>query len=92
MVWAGGGIKKQDGAMTDFVSITDIYPTLCTAIGDTIPLGVQGRSLWPMLTGENYPKEEFSSIMVQLGYGGNDVPLTDDFTFSRYRQRNCPIR
>ena len=83
MVWAGGGIKKQDGAMTDFVSITDIYPTLCTAIGDTIPLGVQGRSLWPMLTGENYPKEEFNSIMVQLGYGGNDVPLTDDFTFSQ---------
>ena len=38
MVWAGGGIKKHDGAMTDFVSITDIYPTICTAIGDTIPL------------------------------------------------------
>ena len=36
-----------------------------------------------MLTGKKYPKEEFSSIVVQLGFGGEDVPLDDKLTFEQ---------
>lgn len=73
MVWAGYGINKQPEPLNAHVSITDIYPTLCTAIGADIPLGVQGRSLWPMLTGKEYPTDEFASILVQRGYGGENM-------------------
>jgi|GEM_PF-4954336 len=41
-------------------------------IGSPIPAGVQGRSLWPMLTGAEYPKREFDSIYSELGIG--DLP------------------
>ncbi|HTN62597.1 MAG TPA: sulfatase-like hydrolase/transferase, partial [Devosia sp.] len=54
---------------TDFVSLVDIFPTLCEAVGQDIPFGVQGRSLWPMLTGTPYPDAEFSSIYAELGIG-----------------------
>ena len=83
MVWAGYQIKKQTKAIDAHVSLADLFPTFCTAIGDSIPVGVQGRSLWPMLTGKKYPKEEFSSVVVQLGFGGEDVPLDDKLTFEQ---------
>ena len=83
MVWAGYQIKKQPKAIDAHVSLADLFPTFCTAIGDSIPVGVQGRSLWPMLTGKEYPKEEFSSVVVQLGFGGEDVPLDDSLTFEQ---------
>jgi arylsulfatase A-like enzyme len=83
MVWAGYQIKKQAKALEAHVSLADIFPTLCTAIGEPIPMGVQGRSLWPMLTGKTYPEKEFSSIIVQLGYGGEDVPLDEELTFEK---------
>ena len=83
MVWAGYQIKKQAKAIDAHVSLADLFPTFCTVIGDSIPVGVQGRSLWPMLTGKKYPKEEFSSIVVQLGFGGEDVPLDDKLTFEQ---------
>jgi arylsulfatase A-like enzyme len=60
------------------VSICDIMPTLCEALGVPIPDGVQGRSLWPMLTGQSYPKEEFSSIYAEHGFGGLPYDETDD--------------
>ena len=40
MVWAGAGISKQQKPMEAHVSIADIFPTLCTAIGADIPVGV----------------------------------------------------
>lgn len=83
MVWTGYKIAKQPEALDAHVSLADVFPTLCTAIGDIIPMGVQGRSLWPMLTGKDYPKEEFSSMIVQLGFGGEDVPLDNKLTFQQ---------
>lgn len=38
--------------------------------GAPIPHGVQGRSLWPLLQGKSYPKEEFRSIYSTVGLGG----------------------
>lgn len=81
LVWAGYNIQSHHGPVNAHVSIADIFPTICSAIGADIPLGVQGRSLWPMLTGKPYPKKEFSSIMVQQGFGGEDFTRNDSLTF-----------
>jgi len=71
----GPGIRAQDLA-EPFVSLVDVMPTLCEALGAEIPFGVQGRSLWPMLTGGEWPAGEFESIYAELGFGG--VPYTPD--------------
>lgn len=71
----GPGIIARDNA-DDFVSLADLFPTLCEAVGQEIPLGVQGRSAWPMLTGGDYPAGEFSSVYAERGYGG--IPYDDD--------------
>ncbi len=39
-------------------------------MGSGIPRGVQGRSLWPLLRGEEYPADEFRSIYSGVGLGG----------------------
>jgi len=70
MVLAGPGIAPGSEPRHDQVSIVDIMPTLCEAIGAPLPDGVQGRSLWPMLTGQDYPADEFASAYVEHGFGG----------------------
>ena len=37
MVWAGYHVKNQSAPMDSHVSIADIFPTLCSAIGAKIP-------------------------------------------------------
>jgi len=69
----GCGVQARDNG-TDFVSIADILPTVCEAIGRPIPLGVQGRSLWQMLTGADYPAAEFADIVTERGFGGLPYP------------------
>ena len=69
MVWFGKGIAPS-GLRPDHVSIADLFPTFCEVMGAEIPMGVQGRSLWNMLQGKPYPKEEFESVMTEGGYGG----------------------
>jgi arylsulfatase A-like enzyme len=71
-VWWGPGIEAREANAEDHVSLVDVMPTVCEAVGmgDQVPYGVQGRSLWPALTGGEYPKEEFRSAYVELGYGG----------------------
>ncbi len=66
----GPGIDPGGAARGAFVSLVDIMPTLCEAVGTEIPYGVQGRSLWPLLTGQDYPAAEFDSIYVEAGFGG----------------------
>ncbi len=69
MVWAGWNVQGGNHG-TAFVSTADVLPTICEAIGTPIPVGAQGRSLWPMLTGQAYPREEFASIYSEVGFGG----------------------
>lgn len=83
MIWAGYGIQPQNRPMPAHVSIVDLFPTLCSVVGAEIPPGVQGRSLWPMLRGEAYPQEEFSSIVVEQGYGGENFTRHDSLTFEQ---------
>jgi len=69
-IWFGYGVKPSPTVQKAFTSMADIMPTLCEAIGADIPSGVQGRSLWPLLRGEEYPAEEFRSIYSGVGLGG----------------------
>jgi arylsulfatase A-like enzyme len=70
LLLAGPGVVPSDTPREDFVSLVDLFPTLCEAVGTQIPYGVQGRSLWPLLTGQPYPEDEFRSIYSELGIGG----------------------
>lgn len=60
----GGAVRDE------FVSLVDIFPTMCEMIGAEIPYGVQGRSLWPLLSGQNFDEDEFKSIIAEVGFGG----------------------
>lgn len=75
MIVHGCGVRAQDNKK-DFVSIADLLPTVCEAVGRPIPRGVQGRSLWQMLTGSHYPAPEFADIVTERGFGG--LPYPDD--------------
>lgn len=80
MFWVGKGIHSQANPHSAHVSMTDIFPTVCEIIGVDIPRGVQGRSLWPLLTGKEYPKKEFAAAYGEQGYGGlffNDSDTLD---------------
>jgi arylsulfatase A-like enzyme len=68
--FTGPGIVATPEPHDAHVSIVDVMPTICDALDVPIPEGVQGRSLWPMLTGQDYPKEEFNSIYAEHGFGG----------------------
>jgi arylsulfatase A-like enzyme len=77
MVWSGWGIKPSASPHPAFVSIADVMPTLCEALLIEIPRGAQGRSLWPLLQGKEYPQEEFRSIYAEVGFGGLHYDETD---------------
>ena len=70
MQFYGKGILPEEGPKKAFVSITDIFPTICDAIGVPLPAGVQGKSLWPILTGQPYPEKDFECAYGEHGYGG----------------------
>ncbi|MEO6924839.1 MAG: sulfatase-like hydrolase/transferase [Bryocella sp.] len=69
-IWFGYGVKPNSEVARVFTSMADVMPTVCEVIGAEIPHGVQGRSLWPLLRGEDYPAEEFRSIFTSVGVGG----------------------
>ncbi|PSL06851.1 arylsulfatase A-like enzyme [Haloactinopolyspora alba] len=89
----GPGVLARDDT-TDFVSLVDVFPTVCEAVGAPIPTGVQGRSLWPLLTGEAYPEAEFDSVVAERGYGGlpygadERPPLHFDYDGPTYDELN----
>jgi hypothetical protein len=70
MVSAGWGIQGGQPHHPACVSNADVMPTICEALGVEIPHGVQGRSLWPLLQGKDYPEDEFRSIFAEVGFGG----------------------
>jgi arylsulfatase A-like enzyme len=82
MVWYGHGIRPSQTLSSAFVSMADVMPTLCAAMGAEIPHGVQGRSLWPLLQAKDYPREEFRSIYAGVGVGGLYYDSSDGITFS----------
>ncbi len=69
-IWYGYGVKPSLTVQKAFTSMADLMPTFCEAMGADIPPGVQGRSLWPLLQGQDFPSEEFRSIYAGVGVGG----------------------
>lgn len=69
-VWWGYGVRPSKTVEEVFTSMADLMPTMCEAMGADIPHGVQGRSLWPLLRGQDFPLEEFRSIYCGVGLGG----------------------
>lgn len=90
MLWHGPGIKPEKMPKEAHVSNVDIMPTLCDMLNVELPDGVQGRSLWPILAGLPYPKDEFSSIIIQQGYGG--LHYTDLEEFDPYTQDGTLVK
>jgi arylsulfatase A-like enzyme len=72
MLMHGPGIQPQTEPHPAHVSNIDLMPTICNLLRVPLPDGVQGRSLWPLLSGQPYPKEEFASMLVMQGMGGLD--------------------
>ncbi len=70
---AGPGIRARTDE-TSLISLVDVLPTLTEAIGAEIPAGVQGRSLWPLLTGSEDGAGVFDSIYAEGGFGGLRYP------------------
>lgn len=75
----GPGIQAGADPHPAHVSIVDILPTICEACDIPLPAGVQGRSLWPMLTGQDWPRAEFASAYAEQGFGGLHYTADDDF-------------
>jgi arylsulfatase A-like enzyme len=74
-VASGAGVSAV-GRSRAHVSLVDVFPTICEAVGLPIPAGVQGRSLWPILTQSgtgSSSDHEFESMIAEQGYGG--LPL-----------------
>jgi arylsulfatase A-like enzyme len=82
MIWSGGRIKPSSVGSSACVSNADVMPTLCEVMGAEIPHGVQGRSLWPLLLGDDYPKDEFRSIYATAGLGGLYYQQSDNIPYS----------
>ena len=83
LLFFGPGIEARPGPSPAHVSIVDIAPTLCEFWGVPLPYGMQGRSLVPLLTGREYPDEEFSSVYGEQGFGGLHYTDEDDPEFDR---------
>lgn len=77
--WAGPGIRPQRQPHDAFISIADIMPTICDLIRAPLPAGVQGRSLAPILLGQDYPRADFQSAYAEHGFGGLHYTAADDF-------------
>jgi arylsulfatase A-like enzyme len=78
----GPDVHASDEPHPAHISTADVMPTICEAIGVPLPRGVQGRSLWPLLTGQDYPHEEFDSVYVEQGFGGLHYTAEDNFDLS----------
>ena len=70
LVWNWPGHLPQDTLVRDPVRIIDIMPTLLAVAGVEDPPRMQGRNLWPLLTGRPLPQEP---ALLELLVDKNDV-------------------
>lgn len=70
MIFKGPGIAAAGKETQAFANIVDILPTICDIIGEEIPVGVQGKSLLPVLRQEKGYEAEFNRAYSESGYGG----------------------
>jgi arylsulfatase A-like enzyme len=79
LFFSGYGIRKDVQPQKEHISLADIMPTLCEAVGAPLPDGVQGRSIWPLLTqgAGAIPFDEFRSVYGEQGFGGLNYSEAD---------------
>jgi membrane-anchored protein YejM (alkaline phosphatase superfamily) len=70
MIWNWPGHLPKDTLVRDPVRIVDIMPTLLSVAGVLNPPRMQGRNLWPLLTGQPLPEEP---ALLELLVDRNDV-------------------
>ncbi len=70
MIWNWPGHLQKDTLVRDAVRIVDIMPTLLAVAGVEDPPPMQGRNLWPLLTGKPLPEEP---ALLELLVDKNDV-------------------
>lgn len=80
MVWRGPGVQACGRRSDVFVNITDIFPTICQMLGVDTPFGVQGKSMLPLLRGEEVPAGEFDAAYSESGFSGLYWDEEDDLT------------
>ena len=78
-LFVGPDVLASDQPHPAHITTADVMPTICEALGTDIPRGVQGRSLWALLTGKDYPEEEFDSAYSEHGFGG--LHYTADYDY-----------
>jgi arylsulfatase A-like enzyme len=62
--------------------MADVMPTLCDAMQQPVPDGVQGNSLWRLLHGQPHEKSDFESAYVGVGLGGLFYDASDHAALS----------
>ena len=80
----GPGILANPEPHDAHVNLVDLLPTFCEWADVEIPLGVQGKSLAPLLRGEAVPESEFDTAYCETGYGGQSYTWDDQPDLHRY--------
>ncbi len=70
MIWKGPGIAPQGKRGSCFVSLIDIFPTICDIIGAKTPFGCQGKSILPLLKNCDIPEKEYDTAYAESGFSG----------------------
>lgn len=70
MVMYGHGVERSGHEKDAFVSLIDIFPTICNLLGVHTPFGVQGKNLLPLMQGKPYPERDFRIAYSETGFGG----------------------
>ncbi|MGI9476780.1 MAG: sulfatase family protein [Hyphomicrobiaceae bacterium] len=66
LIFAWPGRIEQNLRSDALVELVDIAPTLLEAVGLSIPPGMQGKSLWPLLTGEVGPDHHKDHVVSEF--------------------------
>lgn len=81
MIWHGYNVKELGRNNTDFVSIVDILPTFCDILNIDNPIGVQGKSILPLLQGEKGYEKEYECALTESGFSGQYWNDNDPLTY-----------
>lgn len=90
MIWSWRGQTSTNLRSEALVELVDIAPTLLDAAGIDVPANMQGKSLWPMLTGkadlQHHKDHVISEFNDALGSATGDGPSHGAMVFDgRYK-------
>jgi iduronate 2-sulfatase len=71
---------KKGGVSQSLVETSDLFPTLCSLAGISVPATVQGKSFEEVL---DDPEKAFRNV-VYTRYGGGDAVVTSQFNYTMY--------